>query len=270
MRYRVAPLLLLVALLASFTQAQSAASGINAPRLFEQGMDALTGIGPERNEHEALNRLRRSAELGYPPAQTVIGYFADTGTVLPKDPVQAAEWYKKAAQQGDPLGEWLLGRLYYTGTGVPRDLGQAATWLQKAGDQDDAFGAYLLGEVKLQANDYSAAADWFRKAALKGLPQAQQQLGLLLEQGRGVTQDSVEAYLWLRLSFENANEPVASDLARLETSLGSSKVTDLKEQVRDLQQTTSRVSVARGCTAWAGEFDATPAPPPPDIQRFCR
>jgi uncharacterized protein len=248
-------------------QAQSAAS---APRFFELGMNAYTGVGPLRDEHQALEQFRHSAELGYPAAQTVMGYFADTGTLLPREPAQAAEWYKRAAQQGDVVGAWLLGRLYYAGNGVPRDLNQAATWLQRAASQNDPFAQYLLGQVKLERNDYSGASELFRKAAMQGLPQAQQQLGLLLEDGRGVNPDKYDAYVWLTLSAENANTPVVSHLTQLEAALGTAKVEQARAESHERQQITSRVVVAKGCTGWPGEFDTLPAPPPPDIQNFCR
>jgi len=248
-------------------RAQSGA--VNPPRLFELGMGDLMGVGPGRNEREALDFLRRSAELGYPPAETVMGYFADTGTLIPKEPQQAADWYKKAAQQGDVVGAWLLGRSYFAGDAVPRDLNQAATWLQRAASQGNPFSQYLLGQVKLERNDYAGAADLFRKAAMQGLPQAQQQLGLLLENGRGVDPDKYDAYIWLLLSAQSGTT-VADHLAQLEAALGTAKVEQAKIEARDRQQVTSRVVVAKGCTGWPGEFDALPAPPPPDIQNFCR
>lgn len=248
----------------------NAQSGANAPRLFELGMNAFTGIGPSHNEQQAVEQLRRSAELGFPAAQTVMGYLADTGTIIPKDPQQAADWYKKAAQQGDVVGMWLLGRLYYAGNGVARDLAQASTWLDRAASHNDPFAQYLLGQIKLERNDYAGAADLFRKAAFQGLPQAQQQYGLLLENGRGVNPDKYDAYVWLLLSAQNANAPVADHLAQLEAALGSAKVEQAKIESHDRQQTTARVVVAKGCTGWQGEFDALPAPPPPDIQNFCR
>jgi len=263
-------LILLLGLLFYPALTHAQANSFNAPRLFEQAMNAHTGVGPGRNEQQAVELFRRSAELGYPPAQTVMGYFSDTGTILPKEPGQAAEWYKKAAQQGDPLGEWLLGRVYYAGNSVPRDLTQAASWLQKAASQGNPFAAYLLGQIKLERNDYPAAAEWFKKAAMQGLPQAQQQLGLLLEEGKGASPDKYEAYIWLFLSFQSANPPVADHLAQLEAALGSFKVEQAKIDARERQQTTARVVVAKGCTGWPGEFDAVPAPPPPEIQSFCR
>jgi len=261
---------LLCLLLSAVVGAQTPTLGVNAPQLYEKGMNNLMGVGIGRNDLNAVDYLRRSAELGYPPAQVALGYLYDTGSVLSQDSGQAADWYRKAAKQDDRLAEWLLGRLYYTGNGIPRDLNAAETWLQKAANQGDPFGQQLLGLILLDRNDYAKAANWFRKAAMQGLPQAQAQLGELLKDGRGVTQDNFEAYVWLSVSLDAGNQSVAADLAALEGALGSNRVEEAKSKARALEQTVSRAVVARGCSGWAGEFDLVPTPPTPDIQRFCR
>ncbi|HEY7617722.1 MAG TPA: tetratricopeptide repeat protein [Terriglobales bacterium] len=247
-------------------------ANLNAPRLFELGMNALTGIGPGRDDMAAMENFRRSADLAYPPAQVVLGYLYETGSIVAAQPGAAVEWYKKAAKQDDRVGDWLLGRMYFTGSGVARDLSLAQAALQKAANQGDPFGQYLLGMVLLERNQYAQAGDWFRKAAVQGLPQAQQQLGLLLKQGQGVPLNKFDAYVWLLVSYDGGNQTatVASNLAALQADLGSTQVEQAKFKARDLEQTTNRVVVARGCTGWQGEFSAIPAPPPPDIQRFCR
>lgn len=205
------------------------------------------------------------------PAQVVLGYFYDTGTIVPREQGLALSWYKKAAELDDPLAEWLVGRLIYAGeTGAPRDLNEAIRWFEKAAAHDDPFAEYLLGKIFLERTQYSPAADWFRKAAMQGLPQAQQQLGLLLKRGLGVTEDKVEAYVWLLLSFEAGNQTVATDLQSLEADLGSDAVQQAKNKAYDLESTFTRSVTAHGCTGWPGEFQIIPTPPPPPIQRFCR
>src|SRR5882724_10609054 len=233
MRYRHLSSLLFCLLLATAASAQTASLGLNAPQLYEKGMSSLMGVGISRNDLNTVDYLRRSAELGYPPAQVVMGYFYDTGSVVSQDSGQAVDWYKKAAKQDDRLADWLLGRLYYTGNGIPRDLTAAESWLQKAANQGDPFGQYLLGLIRLERNDYSQAAGWFRKAAMQGLPLAQQHWGQLLKQGQGVNEDKFQAYVWLLVSFDAGNQTVANELAALEGDLGSNRVDEAKNKVRD-------------------------------------
>lgn len=269
MRQRIFALFLAWLSFPAYSHAQATTLGMNATQLYEKGMNALIGAGPSRNDLNAVDYIRRSAELGYAPAQVTLGYFYDTGSVLAREPDQAAAWYRKAALQDDSLAEWLLGREILLGVGI-RDLNEASDWLQKAARRGDPFAQYLLGQIRLERNDYPKAAEWFGKAANQGLPQAQQQLGLLLKQGRGVSEDKFEAYMWLLLSFNAANTPVANDLQELEAALGSTQVEQAKSKAREMEKTVTRAVVARGCTGWPGEFDAVPAPPPPDLQRFCR
>jgi uncharacterized protein len=242
----------------------------NAPRLFELGMDALTGIGPGRDTVAAMDYFRKSADMGYPPAQIALGYYYEVGGLIATDPAQAVDWYKKAAKQDDRVADWVLGRMYFTGTGTPRDLAQAQVVLQRSANQDDPFGQHLLGMVLVERSQYAQAAKWFEKAANQGLTQAQQQLAMLYKDGKGVNADKFQAYVWMLVSYDSGNSSNTSDILQLQADLGTTQVDQAKSKARDLEQMTNRVVNARGCSGWAGEMNSVPAPPPPDIQRYCR
>ncbi len=269
MRHTLISALILSVLLTSAAVAQTGTLGLNAPQLYEKGMNNLLGARVSRNDLNAVDLFRRSADLGYPQAQVALGYFYETGFIVPRDAAQAADWYKKAARQDDRLAEWQLGRLYYINNGVPRDLNAAESWLQKSASQGDPFGQYLLALVRLERNDYSQAADWFRKAAAQGLPLAQQHLGELLKQGQGVNEDKFEAYVWLLLSFNAGNQAVTAELSALEGDLGGNRVDEAKSKARNLEPSVSRAVVSHGCE-WVGALDPVPTAPPPNVQRFCR
>ena len=164
---RTIPFLILV-LSSTIALAQSS----SPQRLYERGMDAITGIGPTRNDSEAIELFRQSAQLGYGPAQIALGYYYESGTFPARDPGQALDLYRKAAQQGDQLAGWLAGRLYFLGNGVPRDLDAARKLLKIAADQNNPFGAYYLGRL-MADRDYTKAPALYKIAADQGLPQAQ-------------------------------------------------------------------------------------------------
>lgn len=243
--------------------------GADPEQQFERGMRYFSGVGVNRSDQQALDLIRRAADGGHAPAQTVVGFFYESGTLVPRGLQQAATWYQKGAEQGDPVAQWVLGRMYWTGQGVGRDAQQAERWLQKAAFQGDAFGAYLLGVVK-DERDYRSAPHWYRIAAEQGLPQAQRRLGQLLKEGRALTQDKKEAYVWLFLSFEAGDSAAAPDLQQLDGELGSEQVDEAKARARKLQEEVSRAVVAKGCAGWTGEFASMPSTPPPNVQRFCR
>lgn len=250
-------------------RAQTTNSALNAPALFEKGMNALEGGSGTRSAPEAIEYFRRSASLDFSPAQVVLGYFYETGRNVRAEPQVAADWYRKAARQDDPLAQWLLGRLIYTGTPT-RDLNEAASWLEKASNHDDPFAQYILGKIFLDRADYPGAAASFRKAALQGLPQAQRHLAFLLRDGQGVASDKSEAYAWMMASYDAGQHSLAADLQALESELGSTRLDQAKSRTRELEAKTARTVVGRGCTGWQGEFDEIPTPPPPDLQHFCR
>jgi uncharacterized protein len=245
-------------------------AGLDPSALFDKGMNALTGSSASRSAANAIEYFRRSAELGYGPAQVVLGYFYETGFNITPDPREALELYKKAAQQGDPLAQWLVGRLIYLGEAPSHDLNEAASWLEKSSSQNNPFAQYLLGKIAFERGHYDRSAELFRKAAEQGLPHAQLQLALQLRDGQGVPRDVFEAYVWMLMSYDGGQRSIAPSLQALEAELSSTQLEQAKSKARELEGSTDRNVMAHGCTAWRGELDDVATPPPPDIQRFCR
>jgi TPR repeat protein len=238
--------------------------------LYERGMDAITGIGPSRNDMLGIDYFRRSADLGYGPAQIALAYYYETGTVLASSPGQAVDLYRKAAQQGDPLAGWLAGRHYFLGNGVPRDPDAAQKWLKLSADQNNAFGAYYLGR-SMADRDYTKAPKLYKIAADQGLPQAQYFYAKALKDGRGIPQDRFTAYVWYSIAADAGYSAAGQDLNELDRGgyLTIDQITEAKAKARDLEQVVIRAVAARGCSGWDGEFDEFPTPPPPKLQRFC-
>jgi uncharacterized protein len=243
----------------------------NSPdALYERGMDAITGVGASQNDPLGIDYFKRSADLGYGPAQIALAYYYETGTVLASNPVLAVDLYRKAAQQGDPLAGWLVGRHYFLGLGVPRDLDAAQKWLKISADQNNAYGAYYLGRL-MADRDYTKAPKLYKIAADQGLPQAQYFYAKALKDGRGIPQDRFTAYVWYTIASDAGYTAAGADLNELNRSglITVDQVTDAKVKARDLEQVVIRAVTARGCSGWDGEFDEFPTSPPPRLQRFC-
>ncbi|MGA3087687.1 MAG: tetratricopeptide repeat protein [Terriglobales bacterium] len=238
--------------------------------LYDRGVDAITGIGPSRNDSQGIDNFRHSAALGYGPAQVALGYYFETGTSVARDPAQAVELYRKAAQQGDSLGAWLAGRLYFLGGAVPRDLEAAQKWLKLSADQNNAYGAYYLGRL-MADRDYTKAPRLYKIAADQGLPQAQYFYAKALKDGRGIPQDRFTAYVWYTIASDAGYTAAGADLGELNTggSLTADQFEQAKSKARDMEQVVIRAITARGCSGWEGEFGEFPPPPPPSLQRFC-
>jgi uncharacterized protein len=243
--------------------------------LYDRGVDAITGVGPSRNDSAGVDYFRKSADLGYGPAQIALAYYYEAGTVVASDPAQAAELYRKAAQQGDPLAGWLAGRHYYLGTGVPRDLDTARKLFKLAADQNNAYGAYFLGRVMADKDyakaDYTKAPALYKIAAEQGLPQAQYFYAKALKDGRGVAKDPFTAYIWYSIAADAGYAAANADLGELNNdgSLTVDQISTARAKARDMEQVVVRAVTARGCSGWEGEFDEFPTPPPPKLQSFC-
>ena len=62
----------------------------------------------------------------------LLGWCYKCGKGVEKDDAQAYEWYRKSAEAGDAVGMGFLGLCYEHGTGVEKDEAQAQYWKQRA------------------------------------------------------------------------------------------------------------------------------------------
>ncbi|CAK7269399.1 Chitin synthase 4 [Sporothrix epigloea] len=87
----------------------------------------MVGAEPllEKDEEEAYEWARRSAELGYVKAQYAVGYFTEMGIGCRKDILEANVWYVKAADAGDERAAQRLAaiRAATSGGGVAMEVG---------------------------------------------------------------------------------------------------------------------------------------------------
>lgn len=269
MGLRVSVLLVLLSLV-SAVSAQEPRAGQSASAQYDLGLSYLKGSGVTRNDVEAVKYIRASADRGFAPAQVAMGYFYENGELVLSDPQQAIAWYKKAADQNDLISLISLGRMYYTGYKVTRDLDEAAKWLQRGADRGEPISQFYLGLIREEKDySYAQAAEWYRKAALQGLVQAQQKLASLLDQGRGVSHDQVEAYTWYVIALDSG-KPVANEVSRLESAIGTNAALEAKQKAVTMERDINDRRYALGCFEWPNRTLEFPAPPPPKYQQSCK
>ncbi len=83
----------------------------SAAKLLIVGKRYLNGLGVEKNLHKGALWVAKSARLGHPPAQYLMGVLNATGHGLRKDPIEAYAWLSIAVKNGFNRGGELLGRL---------------------------------------------------------------------------------------------------------------------------------------------------------------
>ena len=88
--------------------------------------------------------------------------------------------------KGSAPAQFSLGDFYFNGDGVKQDYSEAANWYRKAAEQNDAHAQYKLGFCYAYgrgvAKDDAEAVKWIRKAAEQGESEAQIRLGLAYAQ----------------------------------------------------------------------------------------
>ena len=79
--------------------------------------------------------------------------------------------------------------------------------------------------------DLSAAAFWYRRAALQGHPVAQLNLGELYRRGEGLPRRPVQAYLWFTLAIEGGSVWAAEQLKALTTTMTEAELSEARTLV---------------------------------------
>lgn len=158
---------------------------------------------PFDRDEMTVRWYQRSAELGVPGSQNIVGEMYQTGFYhLPPDAGKAAEWFRKAMAGGSRDARVNLGMMYLEGRGVEQDMPYGVDLIRSAADDGYARAQYhmgiLYGEGKGVVRDEIHALAWFRKAAEAGYPVAQMHLGLMYAGGNSVSRDIREAVRWLR------------------------------------------------------------------------
>ena len=108
------------------------------------GMLYWTGQGVTKDYFEALNWMRRAADLNHAGAQAKLGYLYSQGIAVQQDYEQAFQWFSKAAQQGDIDGQYNLGIFYLNGWGAKQDKIMAAQYLAAASAQGDESAEQMM------------------------------------------------------------------------------------------------------------------------------
>jgi hypothetical protein len=73
----------------------------------------------------AKNCFEKSAAMGHPPAQRLLGILYLEGEKHQKNYEQARQWLTLASDRGDQLATYYLAQIYAKGLGIPKDWSKA-------------------------------------------------------------------------------------------------------------------------------------------------
>ena len=123
----------------------------------------------QRSPAKSLADLRKLADQGDADAQWQMGVRCHNGEDVPRDDVQAMQWFLRAAEQGHVTAQATLGAYYWAGRGVPQDLSRAYFWSALAlaqGDENSKSRLEGLASQMTQAQVSAArqqAEVWLRQ-----------------------------------------------------------------------------------------------------------
>ena len=155
--------------------------------------------------HKAVEWNMKAVAQGDPEAQLRQGYFHQSGYGVKQSHEAAMEWFQKAVAQDYPLAQFHVGLLHKLGlNGVEKNEGKAAIWYRKSAEQGEIAAQLSLGVLYEQgiglSKNYGEALKWYRRAAEQGSSQAMQRLGAIYEIGKGVSPDAEEAAKWYSMA----------------------------------------------------------------------
>jgi TPR repeat protein len=171
------------------------------------------------NKAAAFKWYTRAAKQGDAEAQFELAVMDEVAVEMgkKKNLTPAFKWYVRAAKQGHVGGEGGLAEAYAKGKGVAKSPLDAVIWYTLNEVSSANAGGYDLGTLlrddkkDVPGNDMLAAL-WFGRAAdALGNGDAQYQLALMYEHGRGVRQDKAKAAAWYTKAAKDTEAIATAD-----------------------------------------------------------
>lgn len=176
------------------------------------------GLGVPRDDIQAAQWYRRGAEQGDINAMFAFGVMLADGGALKKDRAGAAQMFEGAAAKGHVVANYNIAMLFLLGDGKPQNPRRALAHLTYAADKGLPQAQYDLATLYATGTGTDAnafdAARWFERAATAGVPEAQLDFGVILFQGKGVPVDEKRGAEMFRLAAEKGNTVAQNRFAR--------------------------------------------------------
>ena len=163
----------------------------------------------------ASEPLKAAIEENDPIAIFEIGRRYTNGIGTEKDMTEAAKWYEHAANLGYVPAQYLIGNFNEKGVGVPVDRTMAEAWYEQAAESGHVIAMHNLAVMNASPNGDSGPPDleksykWFAKAAEHGVRDSQVNLGIFNAKGTGVPVDLVESYKWFAIAAKSGDADAA-------------------------------------------------------------
>jgi uncharacterized protein len=164
--------------------------------------------GQAADQADAVRWYEFAAQQGLASAQVALADACRHGRGTARDEAAAARWLESAVAAGDACACWHLALLLAAGSpSLPRDLERARDLCRTAADSGFAPAQSTLGILLASLQQHADAVPWWRLAAEQGDAEAQYNLGLALDEGRGIPADPEGAFGWWLAAAEQGLAP---------------------------------------------------------------
>ena len=150
---------------------------------------------------EAAKTLNSAASAGDPVAQFQLGLsYLEQGRTD-----EGVSLIRKSANQNQPAAQYRLAKLYEIGEGVTQDSEMARQLTERAARNGNRIAMHDLALYYAEGRggvetDLPKAANWFEKAAERGVVDSQFNLGVLFESGQGLPKNTSDAFVWYSIA----------------------------------------------------------------------
>ena len=166
----------------------------------------------------SINWLYLAAQLGNPDANYSLAMLYDEGNIFERNEEKSVYHCQIAAETGLADAQNTLSSFYFYGTmGLEEDHNLARKWAKKAAERGHPDAQYQLGLIYLSSGEASKALELFEKSANQGVRNAKCGLGILYMGEDGIKRDIELARKWLTIAAEDGCEIAAQNLKKIDS-----------------------------------------------------
>ncbi len=159
------------------------------------------------------------------------------------DYASAIKEWRTLAVNGDADAQFNMGQAYKLGRGVQADLKQAEDWYRRAALQGHPQAEDNYGLVMFQNGNREQALPWIEKSANRGDPRAQYILGTALFNGDMMAKDWVRAYALMTRASASGLAPASTSLAQMDKYIPLDQRQKGLAMARDLEEVATRTNL---------------------------
>lgn len=205
-------------------------------RIFSYGYAYDYGL--LRRREAMVEWWRRAADQGYVEAQFQLGYHLRADYPYRHQRADGVDLIRKAAEKGNAKALIAIENLCESAEPAHLEIARCSQYLKRAKELGQHTPDVALGEIYIKSRVKSVSEKVFleelKKKASGGSRDAMFDLGMLHYWGWGVKRDLVEAYKWVRLSFDNFRwDALDFALPAVERKMTFAQIQESKRRVQE-------------------------------------